>query len=64
MVYEEGRVFLTPLRFDADVCCQVNDRSPAAGDCEQIGNYLKCFACVEVLYGDIVQSAFFVGSRV
>ena len=64
VAYQEGRVFLTPLRFDADMGRQIYDRGPAPGYCEQIGSYLKCFFRIKVLYDDTVRSPFCIGSSV
>src|ERR1700748_475331 len=62
--YQEGRVFLTPLGFDADMGCQIYDWGPAPGYCEQICSYLRCFIRIEVLYDDTLQSPFCIGSSV
>src|SRR5262245_4307341 len=64
MTYQEGRMFLTPLSFNTDMCRQIYDRGPATGYREQIGSYLKCFIAIEVLYGDTVQGTFCIGSSV
>src|SRR4051812_32706367 len=33
---EEGSMFFTPQRFDADVRRKINDRRPTSGDCQEI----------------------------
>ena len=64
MAYQEGRMFLTPLRFDADVGGQVYDRCPATGNRKQISCYLKYFIRVEILQNNILQNSFIIGSRI
>src|SRR5277367_4992105 len=64
VVYQEGRVFLTPLRFDADVGRKIHDWGPAPRYCEQIGCCLECFVRVEILDGDTVQDPFCIAGSV
>src|SRR5580704_7717278 len=56
MIYEEGRVVCTPLRFNPDVRHQIDDRGPASGYCEQFGICVKCFVRVEILNDNSLQS--------
>ena len=64
MFYLEGCMFLTPLRLDSDMCCQIYYWCPAPGYCKQIGSYLNCFLCFEILYDNILQSAFCIGAGI
>src|SRR5882762_7286042 len=55
---DEGSMFFTPHRFDADMRRKVDDRSPASGDCQEIGRCRGYFSRVKIPDGDISQTSF------
>src|SRR6185295_15623606 len=64
MFNNEGRVFLTPLWFNADMSGKVYDGRPSARYGQKIGCCLKYFIRVKVLQNDILQNPFFIAGGI